>query len=256
MLQKRAYTKPMIVAHRGASGDAPENTIAAFMLAWEQGADAIEGDFHITKDGHIVCIHDDDTARVSGSKLVISKSTLKELQSLDIGSHFGDQFCNERIATIEQVFATVVKGKKILVEIKCGIEILPVLIDQIKRSSLDLSQIIVISFNQNIIKECKIIEPKLVALWLNDFFESNDIELIISTLLNIGADGISSNNNSTKELITKVIGLSLSYHSGWTMDNIDIIKKTINWGTQSITTNNPGKIKNELFGKKNHTRVI
>jgi glycerophosphoryl diester phosphodiesterase len=51
----------MIVAHRGASRDAPQNTIPAFKLAWQQGADAIEADFHLTKDGHIVCIHDGNT---------------------------------------------------------------------------------------------------------------------------------------------------------------------------------------------------
>lgn len=54
---------PIIVAHRGASKAAPENTLKAFHLAWEQGADAIEGDFHLTKDGKIVCIHDGNTKR-------------------------------------------------------------------------------------------------------------------------------------------------------------------------------------------------
>ncbi len=51
---------PLIVAHRGASYDAPENTLAAFRLAWEQGADAIEGDFFLTSDGQILCLHDKD----------------------------------------------------------------------------------------------------------------------------------------------------------------------------------------------------
>ena len=62
--------EPFLVAHRGASHDAPENTLPAFELAWKQGADAIEGDFHLTKDGKIVCLHDYDTKRVSGTKLV------------------------------------------------------------------------------------------------------------------------------------------------------------------------------------------
>ena len=56
---------PLIVAHKGASRDAPENTIPAFRLAWNQEADAIEGDFHLTKDGHIVCVHDKTTRRVA-----------------------------------------------------------------------------------------------------------------------------------------------------------------------------------------------
>ncbi|MEO1943642.1 MAG: glycerophosphodiester phosphodiesterase family protein [Candidatus Thioglobus sp.] len=249
-MQKRTYIKPMIVAHRGASGDAPENTLASFSLAWQQDADAIEGDFHLTSDGHIVCIHDSDTNRVSGTRLVINKSTLKELQELDIGSHFGDKFCNERIATIEQVFDTVPSDKKILVEIKCSEEIVPILLDKIKLSRLDLSQIIIISFDQKIIKKCKIIEPKLVSLWLHDFFHNNDIEFIISTLLDIRADGLSSNNTSVEVLASKVIGLGLSYHSGWTMDDIGVINKTISWGAQSITTNNPGKIKNKLLSNR------
>jgi len=53
----------LVVAHRDASFDVPENTLPAFKLAWEQGADAIEGDFLLTKDGHIVCIHDRTTKR-------------------------------------------------------------------------------------------------------------------------------------------------------------------------------------------------
>lgn len=72
--------EPFIVAHRGASHDAPENTLAAFELAWEQGADAIEGDFHLTQDGHIVCLHDKDTKRTAGKKLVVGKSSLEELR--------------------------------------------------------------------------------------------------------------------------------------------------------------------------------
>ena len=68
--QPAARTAPMsyIIAHRGASFDAPENTLAAFRLAWEQGADGIEGDFMLTADGQIVCFHDLDTQRVTGEK--------------------------------------------------------------------------------------------------------------------------------------------------------------------------------------------
>ena len=78
--------EPFLVAHRGASADAPENTIPAFQLAWEQGADAIEGDFHLTADGHIVCIHDEDTQKVAGKKLIVPESTLADLRKLDVGA--------------------------------------------------------------------------------------------------------------------------------------------------------------------------
>lgn len=74
----------MIVAHRGASKEAPENTIPAFTLAWKQGADAVEGDFHLTADGYIVCIHDKDTKRVADRKLVVAESSLEDLRKLDV----------------------------------------------------------------------------------------------------------------------------------------------------------------------------
>ena len=67
---------PLIVAHRGASHDAPENTLAAFNLAWKQGADGIEGDFFLSQDGHLVCIHDKDTTRFTGKKLVVNNTPL------------------------------------------------------------------------------------------------------------------------------------------------------------------------------------
>ena len=70
-----SFAKPLIVAHRGASFEAPENTLPAFNLAWEQGADAIEGDFLLTKDGHIVCIHDRTTKRFCEEDLEVAKST-------------------------------------------------------------------------------------------------------------------------------------------------------------------------------------
>ena len=64
-LCKVCWSDPLIVAHRGASHDAPENTLPAFELAWKQGADAIEGDFLLTKDNKIVCIHDGSTKRLA-----------------------------------------------------------------------------------------------------------------------------------------------------------------------------------------------
>lgn len=74
-----------IVAHRGASFDAPENTLAAFNLAWEQGADAIEGDFYLTADQQIACIHDKTTKRTAGVELKVADSTLDQLRELEYG---------------------------------------------------------------------------------------------------------------------------------------------------------------------------
>ena len=133
-----------IVAHRGASYDAPENTLAAFRLAWEQGADAIEGDFYLTADGQIVCIHDKTTKRVAPGQpeLTVAKSTLQELRQLDVGRWKADKFAEERIPTLKEVLAIVPRQKRIFVEIKCGPEIVPILQQQLSDSDLKPEQIV------------------------------------------------------------------------------------------------------------------
>ena len=165
------------VAHRGASADAPENTIAAFKSAWQQGADVIEGDFQLTSDGQIVCIHDADTLRVSGARLVVKESTLAELRQLDMGWHFQDQSFSEKIPTIEQVFATIPENKQILIEIKCGVEILPVLMQQILRSNLDLSQIGVIALISNNVETIKSISLILLKSFNHSAINLGSINL-------------------------------------------------------------------------------
>ena len=85
-LALRPGESPRVVAHRGASGDYPELTLVAYENALAQGADGIECDIRMTLDGHLVCIHDSDTSRVSEEKRKVRLSTLEELKALDVGS--------------------------------------------------------------------------------------------------------------------------------------------------------------------------
>src|SRR4051794_3938882 len=96
-----------VIAHRGASHDAPENTLAAIKLAWQQEADAAEFDLHLSRDGKLVVIHDADTRRVAGVDKRVAEQTLAELRRLDVGAWKGPRFAGERIATLEEVLATV-----------------------------------------------------------------------------------------------------------------------------------------------------
>lgn len=79
------FADPLIVAHFGSSQQAPENTLPAFRLAWEEGADAIKRNFLSSKDGKIISMHDVSNIRLAGRKLVLSKSNLEELRGLDVG---------------------------------------------------------------------------------------------------------------------------------------------------------------------------
>jgi glycerophosphoryl diester phosphodiesterase len=94
---------PWVIAHRGASACAPENTMAAFRRAVELGAQFIETDLHLSRDGHIVAIHDDTLGRTcNGSGLVI-EHTLEELRQLDAGSWFSPEFAGQTIPTLEEI---------------------------------------------------------------------------------------------------------------------------------------------------------
>ena len=136
----------LIVAHRGASHDAPENTLSAFKLAMEQGADAFEADFYVTQDGHIVCFHDKDTERISGEKLSITATPFDQLRRLDVGLWKGPRWQGERMPTMSEVLAAVPQDKKIFIELKSGPEIVAPMAEAIAASSLSPEQIVIISF--------------------------------------------------------------------------------------------------------------
>ena len=111
-----------IIAHRGASYLAPENTMSSVLLGWEKQAD-VEVDVHLSEDGHVVVIHDASTKHITGMDLEVKGTTLEELRELDFGSHKGPEFTGERIPLLSEVLATIPPGRKLYVEIKCGKEI-------------------------------------------------------------------------------------------------------------------------------------
>jgi glycerophosphoryl diester phosphodiesterase len=110
--------RPLVIAHRGASGVAPENSLAAVQKAIEAGADMVEIDLHQSHDGHFVVIHDAALQRTAKIRGRVDQKTLEELKSLDIGKWFGEPFAGERIPTLSEVFE-LTRGKVPLnVEIK------------------------------------------------------------------------------------------------------------------------------------------
>jgi glycerophosphoryl diester phosphodiesterase len=108
--------KPLVIAHRGASLYAPENTMAAFRLALEQKADGIELDAKLTTDGKVVVIHDQTVNRTTGAHGVVRKMSLPQLKALDAGSHFSTAFAGERIPTLEEVFLEI--GSRALINVE------------------------------------------------------------------------------------------------------------------------------------------
>lgn len=246
---------PMIVAHRGASGEAPENTIPAFNLAWKQGADAIEGDFHLTKDGHVVCIHDANTKKVAGKNLVVKDTTLAELKKLDVGIKKGAAFKGTSIPTIGEVFETIPAEKKIYIEIKCGLEIISPLLREVSKSQLKKEQVVFICFNAKIIGAVKMEAPHFKAYWLSNVKQNQDgsftpsLEDSLATLRKVKADGMSSSSSAVNDKFITKLQMTGFEHHVWTVNEIKVAQWFADQGTQSVTTDFPGRIKGALKAK-------
>ena len=242
----------MIIAHRGVSFDLPENSLPAFNISWNHAADGIEGDFHLTKDGAIVCIHDEDTGRVCKQNIVVRDSTLKELKALDLDCQ-GTGNLQIKIPTLAEVLEILPDGKKIFIEIKCGSEIVEPLFSELTRSKLNSNDAVIISFDEEVIKEFKVIAPNYRALLLYSYKQLNrnssevgcNINNLIDVMRNIKADGLGTDNEFSKTLVEQTINAGFEYHS-WTIDSIDVAQKLINWGSSSITTNKPGYLIQQL----------
>lgn len=176
----------IIIAHRGASGYAPENTIPAFKKALEMGAEGIELDVHLTKDGELVVIHDPVINRTSNGQGMIKDFTLDELKGFDFGSWFSDEFAGATIPTLEEVLCLIKGWDGLLnIEIKSG----PIIYPDIERKLLDMvekydfkDKVIFSSFNHYSLKDikamdgdvkigllyaCGMVEPWRYAMQLN-----------------------------------------------------------------------------------------
>lgn len=248
-----------IVAHRGASYDAPENTLAAFRLAWTQGADAIEGDFYVTKDDQIVCIHDKTTKRTAPGQpeLKVADSTAEQLRRLDVGSWKNKRFKGERIPLLGEVLETVPEGKKILVEIKCGPEILSLLKPQLEQSGLKSNQILIICFDEAVVKQARRMMPQYKANWLTSYKQNSDksqwkptTDEVLASLKRTAATGLGTNGNTEvidDVFFKRVVDQGFEFHV-WTVNDVAVARRFAQLGVDSITTDKPQLIRESIGG--------
>ena len=251
---------PLVIAHRGSSAQAPENTLPAFQLAWEQGADGIEADFQLTKDGQIVCFHDKDTKRLAGQQLAIANATLEELRQLDVGSiqpqaaeralrsWNGDKYKDVRIPTIAEVFATVPQGKKIFIEIKCGPEIIDPLLRELASSGLTHDQVVVICFDSAVLKSLKERDPKWRTGWLCSFEKRANgtprlaPARVIKTLRDIKALALMSGGGDVdKNLLDQIRTAGIERYV-WTINDPKLAAAYRTQGADAIITDVPAEM--------------
>lgn len=157
-----------IFAHRGASGEAPENTLTAFERAVEAGADGVECDVHLSRDGVPVVIHDDTVDRTTDGRGPVQHHTLAALRALDAGAWFGDgRFRGARVPTLAEVLHLLVPtGLALNVELKTEGHLYPGLVDtvaELLRRSGMAARSVVSSFSLDTLRELRVVAPELAG---------------------------------------------------------------------------------------------
>jgi glycerophosphoryl diester phosphodiesterase len=244
-----------IIGHRGASHDAPENTLASIRLAWKQQADASETDVHLTKDGQIVVIHDFNTRRVGGRNRKVVEQTLAELKQLDIGRWKGEQWTGERIPTLAEYLAAIPAGKRLFIEIKCGPEIVPLLVEVIREARKRPEQTCLIGFSYDVMRAAKRELPELKCYWIVELKRNKEtgrwspqLATLIRKAKDAGLDGIDFGDAPVldREFVSKVKQSGLGVYT-WTVDSVQEAKRLEQAGVDGITTNRPGFLKESLM---------
>jgi glycerophosphoryl diester phosphodiesterase len=242
-----------IIAHRGSSYHAPENTRAAVELAWQEGADAVEGDFRLTADGHMVALHDATLKRTAGIDRRVVECTLEEIRRYDVGSWKGPKFAGEPVPTLAELLATVSPGKRFFVEVKCGPEIAEPLRRLLAIGNVVSEQIVLISLDAQVVQRLKEAIPQCQAYWVVDFKQPSPgnwfptLDDVLNTVQAIKADGLdlmaTGPFNTVFVVRAKAAGFDICT---WTVDDPDLARRLIDIGVDGITTNRPGWLREQL----------
>jgi len=243
--------EPVIIAHRGASKLAPENTMAAFTKALELGAGGIETDVHLSADGHLVIIHDEQVDRTSNGKGLVKSMTLEQLKSLDFGSWFSPAFKDERIPELEDLLKLLSNWDGLLnIELKNGPVFYPG-IEQAVASAIRkyklTNRTIISSFNHYSLVEIRKVDPEIntAPLYMAGLYEPWEYAR------KIGAAAIHPLFYNIVPEVIKGCKLHNIMVNPFTVDRPEQIKAVAAAGVDGIITNVPDtalKIVKEMGG--------
>jgi len=243
----------MVIAHRGASADAPENTLAALELAIEQGADWVEIDVQETRDGEVVVIHDSDLKKIGGSGLKVYESSLPDLQNVDIGSWMDPSFSDQRIPTLLQVLALCKNRIKVVIELKYygREERLEERVVQLVEAAGMQDQIVVMSLSYPGILKMKSIRPD----WTVGLLSS----VAIGDITSLQADFFAVNANFANRAFIKRVHGRKRQVMVWTVNDPVSMSAMMSKGVDGIITDKPGlasAVRTERNELETHERIM
>jgi glycerophosphoryl diester phosphodiesterase len=232
---------PWIIAHRGASGHAPENTLAAFERAVQLGAGFIETDLHLTRDAQFVAIHDATLERTTNGRGAVRDFTLRELRRLDAGKWFDRDYMGQRIPTLDEILEFARKNDVIFyLEVKYDAawgmhHSLMAALQKVENAA----RTIVISFDQTTLAALRRVDASIMMGLLAD--ESG--KDYVKDALELGARQLCPQASLvTQELVERAHGADLQVAT-WTVDDAKEMRRLIAAGVDGIMTNFPDRLR-------------
>ncbi|MDA0590646.1 MAG: glycerophosphodiester phosphodiesterase family protein [Planctomycetota bacterium] len=234
-----------VIAHRGASTLAPENTLGAVRLAWELGADAVEIDVHLSANRQLVVIHDETLDRTAGRGGRVGDLTAEELSRIDVGSWFGTEWEAERVATLREIIATVPDGKRLFVELKCESAAVDALAGPLADVAEAPQKVALIGFDRDLMRAVKQRYSKHKAFLVAEQKLDGQVwrptvdELIVAAM-DAGLDGLDLSNTLAvdREAVNQIHEAGLSC-CVWTVNSLDDVRRLIEAGVESLTMDDP-----------------
>jgi glycerophosphoryl diester phosphodiesterase len=231
-----------IIAHRGSSFVAPENTLAAIRLAIEEEADGVEFDVHRTRDGKVAVIHDDDTFRTTGMKAPVRYVSMDELKLLDAGCWKGNEWRCETVPELSEILGILPESMLAFIEIKCGPEILPALAEVVPSIG---ARALFVGFSLETMALTKQQFPGCKALWnLEKFPEPSEI-VARARIAGVDGVGLGFSDAINEELVKNIHEASLEIFV-WTVDDIEQAKNLRSLNVDYLATNRPGWLRESL----------
>ncbi len=242
------------IAHRGSSYLAPENTLAAFRLGWQETT-TCELDVRATKDGQVIVMHDETTLRTTGIDLIVAKHSLAEIQGLDAGAWKGKAWKGEKVPALAEVLAAMPAKKRLLIEVKGGPGIVAELARVITKSGR-VASLALQSFDASTCAEAKAalpIVPVSLLAWLGrERREAQKAWLKAqATAREEGLDGLGINAAPilSERLIAGLHAENLRLNI-WTVDSAVAARRLARLGVDGLITNRPGWLKPQVNARE------
>ncbi|WP_066189786.1 MULTISPECIES: glycerophosphodiester phosphodiesterase [Gracilibacillus] len=230
-----------IIAHRGASSDAPENTLAAFQKAIDHGADSIELDVRLTKDGVPVICHDATIKRTSDGTAAIHEANLSELKQCDFGSWFDPSFAGEEIPTLDETLRLV---KDTDMDLNIEVKNSPIIHVGIEQKMIDLvhkygmqDRVLFSSFDHQCLKRIHLLDARVKI----GFILHMNLVHLFDYIKNSGIEAYSIHPHhfyTTKGMVSEAHACGIKVYP-YTIDDMELAEQYLAKGVDGVITNKP-----------------